>query len=113
MAPISKVLARSQTGLEKSGANSTIRGNSSAGNVSIRRTPFGEEIFRSLCGLPLLFQRSELDKVELRRKQRSYHSNSRFGNSAWSGFCRLNSLQVLPPNRMRRSGKIIETENCR
>src|SRR5262245_4832728 len=65
MAPISKVLARSQTGLEKSGANSTIRGSSSAGNVSIRKTPFGEEIFRSLCGLPLLFQRPKLDKVEL------------------------------------------------
>jgi hypothetical protein len=65
MALIGKVLARSQTGLEKSGANSTIRGNSSAGNVGIRKTPFGEEIFRSLCGLPLLFQRPGMDKVEL------------------------------------------------
>src|SRR5262245_20037078 len=65
MAPTSKVLARSQTDLEKSGANSTIRGNSSAGNVGIRKTPFGEEIFRSLCGLPSLFQRPGMDKVQL------------------------------------------------
>src|SRR5215813_8946200 len=65
MAPTSKVFACSQTGLEKSGANSTIRGSSSAGSVGIRKTPFGEDVFLSLCGLPLLFQRSKLDKVEL------------------------------------------------
>jgi hypothetical protein len=68
IAPTSKVLACSQTGLEKSGANSRISGNSSAGNVSIRKTPFGEEIFRSLCGLPLLFQRPKMDKVELKHQ---------------------------------------------
>src|SRR5262249_29950872 len=65
MAPTSKVFARSQTGLEKSGANSTIRGNNSAGSVGIWKTSLGGKLFLSLCGLPLLFQRSKLDKVEL------------------------------------------------
>jgi hypothetical protein len=61
MAPISKVLARSQTGLEKRSTNSTISGDNSTGSVGIRKTPFGEEIFRSLRGLPLLFQRPGMD----------------------------------------------------
>jgi hypothetical protein len=60
-----------RTGLEKSGANSTIRGGSSAGSVGIRKTPFGEVVFLSLCGLPLFFQRSNLDKVELRNYLKS------------------------------------------
>jgi hypothetical protein len=32
---------------------------------SVRKTPFGEEIFRSLCLLLLLFQRPDMDKVQL------------------------------------------------
>ena len=67
MAPTSKIFARSQTGLEKSGANSTISGNNSAGSMGIWKTSLGGKFFLSLCGLPLLFQRSKLDKVELRR----------------------------------------------
>jgi hypothetical protein len=58
--------------LEKSGANSTISGSSSAGSVGIRKTPFGEDVFLSLCGLPLLFQRSKLDKVEIGKCLKNY-----------------------------------------
>jgi hypothetical protein len=65
MAPTIKVFTCSQTGLVKCGANSTIGGNSLAGDVDIRKTPFGEDVFLSLCGLPFLFQRPKLDKAEL------------------------------------------------
>jgi hypothetical protein len=33
--------------------------------MGIWKTSLGGKFFRSLCGLPLLFQRSKLDKVEL------------------------------------------------
>src|SRR5215813_10830011 len=65
IAPANKTLACSQTGLENSGANSTIKGNNSAGSMGIWKTSLGGKFFRSLCGLPLLFQRPKLDKVEL------------------------------------------------
>jgi hypothetical protein len=66
IAPANKTFACAQTGLEKSGANSTIRGINSAGNVGIGKTPFGEDVFLSLRGLPSLFQRPKLDKARLR-----------------------------------------------
>jgi hypothetical protein len=50
-------------------SQTAIRGNNSAGNVSIRKTPFGEEIFRSLCGLPLLFKDLEWIKSSLAQLQ--------------------------------------------
>lgn len=65
IAPANKTFACSQTDLEKSGANSTINGINSAGNVGIGKTSFGEVVFLSLRSLPLLFQRPILDKVEL------------------------------------------------
>src|SRR5215813_690845 len=61
IAPANKTLACSQTGLEKSGANSTIRGNNSAGSMGIWKPSLGGKFFLSLCGLPLLFQRSKID----------------------------------------------------
>src|SRR5262245_37694714 len=66
IAPTNKTLACSQTGLENKGTNSTINGNNSAGSVGIWKTSLGGKFFRSLCGLPLLFQKSKLDNVELR-----------------------------------------------
>src|SRR5688572_12483782 len=62
IAPTNKTLACSQTGLEKSGANSTIRDNNSAGSLSMRKTPFGEEVFLSLRCLPVLFQKPKWPK---------------------------------------------------
>jgi hypothetical protein len=71
MAPTIRIFSCSQTGLEKRGANSTIRGSSSAGRdsssagrVGIRKTPFGEDVFLSFRSLLLLFQKPKMDKVE-------------------------------------------------
>jgi hypothetical protein len=65
IAPTNKTWACSQTGLEKSGANSTIRGNNSAGSVSMGKAPFGEEVFFSLRCLLVFFQKFQMAKVEL------------------------------------------------
>jgi hypothetical protein len=35
--------------------------------MGIWKTSLGGKFFRSLCGLPLLFQRSGMDKVQIRR----------------------------------------------
>lgn len=65
IAPINKSRARSQTRLENSGAKATISGNNSAGSVGIWKTSLGGKFFSSLRGLPLIFQRPGMDKVQL------------------------------------------------
>src|SRR4029450_8914034 len=65
IAPTNKTVACSHTGLENSGANSTIRGNNSAGNVSIEG-PLVAKVVSSLCCPPLLLQRAKMAKVEHR-----------------------------------------------
>jgi hypothetical protein len=64
-----------------------ISGNNSAGNVSIRKTPFGEEIFRSLCGLPLLFQRPGMDKVRLRVRASAKNAYTLFKRERMTTSC--------------------------
>ncbi len=54
------------TGLEKSGANSTIRGDNTAGRVSMEKTPFGEEVFPQLTLSAGVFSKIKMAKVELR-----------------------------------------------
>src|SRR5262249_48383822 len=89
-APTNSTLACSQTGLVNSGANSTINGNNAAGNMGIGKTSLGRKFSRSLCGLPLLFQRPKLDKVELRGWLITYAAR-RAGRSS-----QLRSLSKLP-----------------
>src|SRR4029453_10011878 len=79
IAPTNKTVACSHTGLENSGANSTIRGNNSAGNVSIEGPLVAKVVF-SLCCPPLLLQRAKMAKVELgRRRPRSPLTTAEFG----------------------------------
>src|SRR6266545_7071993 len=63
-APINSSLTCSQTGLVNRGAKATIKFSKSAGSMGIGKTSFGEVVFLSLIGLPLLFQRAKMDKVE-------------------------------------------------
>jgi len=67
LAPTNKSWGCCQTGLEKSGATSTISGHHLAGRVSMGKTPFGEEVFFSLRCLLVFFQRLQMAKVELSR----------------------------------------------
>jgi hypothetical protein len=74
-----KTLACTHTGLENNGANSTIRGNNSAGRVSIGKPPGREDVFLSVRCLLLLFQRAKMAKVELRKAITGWNGCSHCG----------------------------------